>query len=200
MSYEQSLLSPGEKVLGLFKPHIIPYIGWYWVLLAGAGGMFCSAFFGTGPIGLIGGGVFLAIWLWRILDWSTNILMVTNRRVVKSSGILSKKTQDSSLDKITDLALTQSILARVLNYGTLRVLTANENADEVFHSLADPKTAKSVLLEAKSVAGGSKGSAGADSPDGDIAAIERLHRSGVISDDQARDLARVVASVSKTVS
>jgi uncharacterized membrane protein YdbT with pleckstrin-like domain len=194
MSYEESLLAPGEKVLGTFKPHILPYIGWYWLVFGLAGGALASSFLGSGVVGLIIAAVLFLVWLWRIVDWNTNVLMVTNKRVIKGSGILSKKTQDSSLDKITDLALSQGILGRILNYGTLRVLTANESADEVFSSLADPKRAKSVLLSARSSTA-DRGEARGEG-DGDLAAIERLHQRGILSDDMVRELVGKLVSAS----
>jgi len=42
--------------------------------------------------------------------------------------VLDKRSGDSSLDKINDAVLKQGLLARMLHYGDLEILTANEEA------------------------------------------------------------------------
>src|SRR4026209_2623184 len=49
--------------------------------------------------------------------WNTEAFYVTNRRVIHSSGIFSKKVLDSSLSKINDVIMEQSFLGRIFDYG-----------------------------------------------------------------------------------
>lgn len=185
MIYEKSLLASGEEILGTYRPHALPYVGPYWFLLGGAGACAGVALLGGG-VPLLGLSLVLCLaWAARFLDWRNNIMIVTNMRVIKGSGILSKTTRDSALEKITDLGLSQSVIGRILDYGTLRVMTANDNGEDVFPGICSPKKAKSLILETKlkneltreHVPG-----------DGDIAAIERLNSRGVLSDMETREL------------
>jgi len=63
--------------------------------------------------------------VWGFLSWRVNIYVLTNRRVIESTGVLSKRVADSSLEKLTDIVLKQSIPGRVLDYGDVIVLTAS---------------------------------------------------------------------------
>jgi uncharacterized membrane protein YdbT with pleckstrin-like domain len=65
---------------------------------------------------------------WGFLSWKMNVYVLTNRRVIESTGVVSKRVADSSLEKLTDIVLKQSIFGRVLNYGDIVVLTASAGA------------------------------------------------------------------------
>jgi uncharacterized membrane protein YdbT with pleckstrin-like domain len=84
-----------------------------------------------------------------IMRWNNEIYIVTTRRVIHASGVLNKKVMDSSLSKINDLILEQSLLGRIFNYGTIKIITA---ADEVINSLehiSKPLEFKQAMLNAK---------------------------------------------------
>ncbi len=63
------------------------------------------------------------------LTWRAEEYIITNRRVLKVEGLLDKKSGDSSLDKINDAVLKQGLLARMLHYGDLEILTAQRRCD-----------------------------------------------------------------------
>jgi len=83
------------------------------------------------------------------LSWTAEEYIITNRRVLKVEGLLDKKSGDSSLDKINDAVLKQGILARMLHYGDLEVLTANEEAIDRYQMLAHVVDFKKAMLNAK---------------------------------------------------
>jgi uncharacterized membrane protein YdbT with pleckstrin-like domain len=79
----------------------------------------------------------LAAWI----RWRMHEIVVTDRRVIRISGVLSKEVIDYSLDAITDLRLRQSWLGRVFDYGDVDVLTASEAAArprETFPAVSHP--------------------------------------------------------------
>jgi uncharacterized membrane protein YdbT with pleckstrin-like domain len=55
-----------------------------------------------------------------IRQWCTEIL-VTNRRVVYKTGLISRNTIEVTAQKIEGVEVEQSILGRLLNYGTLSI-------------------------------------------------------------------------------
>jgi hypothetical protein len=91
----------------------------------------------------------LVVFLYRFWVWWAQDYVVTNRRLLKVTGILSKRSADSSLEKINDAILSQSILGRMLNYGELEILTAAEQAVDRYHMLRDPKGFKKTMLTQK---------------------------------------------------
>ena len=89
-------------------------------------------------------------WLTQIyLSWYAQDYVVTNRRVMKVEGILKKRSADSSLEKINDAVLEQSVLGRMLGYGDLDILTANEQSVDRLRMLAQAQTFKRTMLEQK---------------------------------------------------
>jgi hypothetical protein len=87
---------------------------------------------------------------WGFLSWRMNVYVLTNRRVIESTGVLSKRVADSSLEKLTDIVLKQSILGRMLNYGDIIVLTAAAGAGiNDLKQIRHPAEFKTQMLDAK---------------------------------------------------
>lgn len=84
-----------------------------------------------------------------LLNWWNEVYVVTNRRVIQLEGIFNKRSIDSSLEKVNDVLLDQSVLGRVLNYGTVEILTASEAGRNTFHRVADPVLFKKTMLNQK---------------------------------------------------
>ncbi|HYI21947.1 MAG TPA: PH domain-containing protein [Candidatus Limnocylindrales bacterium] len=91
----------------------------------------------------------LVLIVYRVWQWLSQDYLITNRRLVRVSGILNKRSSDSSLEKINDAVLIQSVLGRMLNFGDLEILTAAEMANDQYHMLKDPKGFKKVMLTQK---------------------------------------------------
>ena len=91
----------------------------------------------------------LAVLFWSILRYINQEYVLTNRRVIDVSGVLNKKTTDSSLEKINDAVLTQSIFGRIFGFGDLDILTASESGISRFRMLVQPVRFKRAMLDAK---------------------------------------------------
>jgi uncharacterized membrane protein YdbT with pleckstrin-like domain len=65
---------------------------------------------------------------WGFFSWLMNVYVLTNRRVIEATGVLSKRVADSSLEKLTDIVLQQSVFGRLIHYGDIVVLTASSGA------------------------------------------------------------------------
>jgi uncharacterized membrane protein YdbT with pleckstrin-like domain len=81
--------------------------------------------------------------------WLNNKFVVTNRRIVHVEGVLDKDITDSSLEKVNDVKLEQSVWGRLLNYGNVEILTASELGVNKFNTIADPIRFKTAMLNAK---------------------------------------------------
>ena len=89
-------------------------------------------------------------WLGQIyFTWYSQDYLITNRRVMKVEGVLKKRSADSSLEKINDAVLEQSVIGRMLGYGDLDILTANEQSVDRYRMLAEAQTFKRTMLEEK---------------------------------------------------
>jgi PH (Pleckstrin Homology) domain-containing protein/putative oligomerization/nucleic acid binding protein len=160
MSYADTLLSTGERITHRVRQHwlvllwgaripIAAIIGALLLLVlssnVGEGAFRTLLSLLTGVL-FIGGLAFLA---WATLQYLNTEFVLTNRRVVQVQGVVNKRATDSSLEKINDAVLTQSIFGRVFGFGDLDVLTAAEAGIERFRMIIDPIGFKRAMLDAK---------------------------------------------------
>jgi hypothetical protein len=161
--YADTLLASGEVVLRRGRQH------WMALLLSSRDALLLwvagiAAFFlgsvvvsphsdllatllGYVALGLLLAG--LALFLKKLWEWWAQDYLITNRRIVKVEGILNKRSADSSLEKISDAVLRQDLLARLMGYGDLDIVTAAESAIDRYHMLDRPSDFKRAMLNAK---------------------------------------------------
>jgi len=84
-----------------------------------------------------------------ILDWVNERYIITNRRVIVTRGILNKFVSDSALEKVNDIELKQSMVGRLLRYGTVEIITGSDVGVNVFHRISNPVRFKREMLNAK---------------------------------------------------
>jgi hypothetical protein len=160
MAYLDSLLASGERPIKRERQH------WFILVSNAAYGLiavviaifllFISGNLGQGTVRdllgwvivivVVGGLVYLA---WQSLQWTNREFIVTTRRVLQLEGVLNKKVVDSSLEKINDAILTQSIFGRLFGYGDLEILTASESGISRLRKLRQADDFKRAMLEAK---------------------------------------------------
>ena len=177
MSYADSLMAKDESALyrgrqhwlapvsDSLRPIVLVLVGlviFFFATVVKADGMAWQLLAGLSAILLIIGIVWIAI---VYLTWRSQEYIITNRRVIKIEGLLDKKSGDSSLDKINDAVLKQGLLARMLHYGDLDILTANEEAIDRYQMLAHVVEFKKAMLNAKNnLEDGYRGSQSAVAP------------------------------------
>jgi uncharacterized membrane protein YdbT with pleckstrin-like domain len=139
MSYVRSILQPNEKVLIIGKLHWIVYwqaILWFVlaVVLVALENNFQNGDARTYliyiTVAVFAAGFvisFLHAWFIR---WITE-LAVTNRRVIYKCGFISRHTVEMNMDKIESVDVDQSLLGRMLNYGTIHVLGTGEGIESL---------------------------------------------------------------------
>lgn len=158
--YADRLLSDGERVALRGRQHVLATfiegrVAWA-ILVASivlvvldlqlAPG-FIRDVFGWLGLGLLVVGL---AWLTQIyVSWYAQDYVITNRRVMKVEGVLKKRSADSSLEKINDAVLEQSVVGRMLGYGNLDILTANEQSVDRYRMLAQAQTFKKTMLDEK---------------------------------------------------
>ncbi|HLJ08481.1 MAG TPA: PH domain-containing protein [Acidimicrobiia bacterium] len=80
-----------------------------------------------------------AVWLGsRLVSWQLTHFVVTSDRLVFRSGILAKHMRDIPLEKVNDLASSQSLFERMIGAGDLLIESAGERGQEVFSHIPHP--------------------------------------------------------------
>lgn len=162
MGYADSLLTEGEYIVYRTRQHpLARLLGSRWGIVLAALGVVLFVLYvffgwsrgGLGPllgpatlILLVVGGALIA---WSYVGWYNEDYMITSRRVIRLSGILGKNAADSSLEKVNDAILHQSLFGRLLDWGDLRILTASDIMDVEFRMLHHAVEFKKVMLMAK---------------------------------------------------
>jgi hypothetical protein len=83
------------------------------------------------------------------LDWLNERYLITNWRVMELHGIVNKHVRDSALEKVNDVDMNQSFVGRILNYGTVEIITGSDVGVNIFHRIASPVRFKRAMLNAK---------------------------------------------------
>ncbi len=133
------------------------------------------------------------VWFgWEFLQWWAEEYLVTTHRVVQTEGLINKHTKDSSLEKINDIVLNQSVLGRILNYGDLEIITGSDIGTNVLRRLAQPVNFKKTLLDQKAhlsdasedlpVRRATAAPGDEEDPLKKIAELDDLRKSGALSD------------------
>jgi len=160
MAYIDSLLASGERPIKREHQHwfILVANAAYGIiaLVAAIALLFISGNLGQGAVKDVLGWVIVIIVVgglgylaWESLRWTSREFVVTTRRVLQMEGVINKRVIDSSLEKINDAILTQSLFGRMFGYGDLEILTASESGISRLKKLRDADDFKRAMLEAK---------------------------------------------------
>lgn len=84
-----------------------------------------------------------------IMRWRNEQFVITDRRVLQLQGVLSKNVLDSSLEKITDVQLEQSLVGRMFNFGNVDILTASEEGVNRMQAIRRPIEFKRAMMDSR---------------------------------------------------
>jgi hypothetical protein len=160
MAYIDGLMATGERPIKIEHQHwfiLIANAAWgILAILIAIGLLFVSGNLGQGTVRDLLGWVIVVIVVggiaylgWEALRWQNRSFVVSTRRVLQLEGVLNKKVTDSSLEKINDAILTQSVFGRMFGYGNLEILTAAESGISRLKMLRQADDFKRAMLDAK---------------------------------------------------
>jgi len=198
--YIQRMLAEGEKILVITRQH------WFVVasaiffegmmilisLIALIMGVFVVK--GVSPVAelVIALACLLIIFIMGLsmlrdmLIWWNRQYIITSMRVIQISGVINKNLTDSSLEKVNDVKLSQSIVGRIFDYGDVEILTASELGANLFRRIGNPVGFKTAMMNAKQElehGGESMSQHGEDVPYL-IAQLDQLNKQGVLTDEE----------------
>jgi uncharacterized membrane protein YdbT with pleckstrin-like domain len=78
----------------------------------------------------------------------TDIWIITDRRLIDRTGIISRVVKESPFEKIHNASYKQGFWGRVFNFGDVEIQTASTEGYSRLNFVADPERAKNVLMEA----------------------------------------------------
>lgn len=182
MAYPRRLLTGGEEVVREFRPHwrllVIPVL---WVLLGIAVVVVTWKYAPENDAfdWIVTGAVVVAslrMAFYPFISWWFTSYVLTNERLIRRSGVLSRAGLEIPLENINDVRFTQSILERVLRSGDVVVESAGEKGQSTFADIPEPEDFHSLIYKVREVrsrdlADGRE----VEGPDG-VSKLERLGR------------------------
>jgi membrane protein YdbS with pleckstrin-like domain len=102
----------------------------------------------------------VARWVWRLVDWNHEVLIVTDKRLLLLTGIFSRKVAIMPLVKVTDLTFYRSSTGLLLGYGKFIVESAGQ--DQALSTIDYVPKPEQLYIQISSLLfGGDKGTPGA---------------------------------------
>lgn len=143
-----AMVDPGERVVAVIHPH--------WWLVLGPVSTFAAAciiaiVLTTFNLALLSlaGLVILALaainLIFRGLQWYFEMLVVTDRRVRFSRGVLLRRTSEIPLRHVNDITTEQGIIGRILHFGRLHIDSGNALGDELVTFVPNPVRLRQLL-------------------------------------------------------
>jgi uncharacterized membrane protein YdbT with pleckstrin-like domain len=88
----------------------------------------------------------LTLFVAPLIDKWTDEFAITNKRVIVKTGLISRRTVELNLSKLESVNVDQSILGRILGFGTLH-LVGTGGTREVFLNIKKPLTFRKKFQE-----------------------------------------------------
>jgi uncharacterized membrane protein YdbT with pleckstrin-like domain len=137
-AYVETVCAPDERILQLGRLHWIVYLpvaafalATVIAIIAAQSGLVALLLFATAI-------VWLSCWIARL----TTEIAVTDRRVIVKRGLIRRSTIEINANRIESVAVEQSIMGRLLNFGTLIVRGTGAGIEPI------PKVAEPLALRA----------------------------------------------------
>jgi len=153
MSYVNSVLGQDENIYYEARVSLLPYFFRFVFGTALIGFALFSVLtpstekIGTMPagtvIGLIALVVGLLVLIQPIIAKETTELVITDRRIIAKFGLIRRYTIELNLSKVESIRVSQSILARLLNYGDLEIVGTGGTREPI------PKISNPLLFRRK---------------------------------------------------
>jgi uncharacterized membrane protein YdbT with pleckstrin-like domain len=202
MAFPRSLLADHEKLVFELRPHwisAVPPLLWTLVLLVGLflGYQAMEAIFSKESTQetakSVVGGLFTLAWLYLavvpFLRWRFTFFVLTSDRLITRSGVIAKHSKEIPLERINDVAFTQTVLERALGAGDLLVESAGERGQTRIANVRKPEQVQLMIYKETEAnqnrmmrVGHDEPAPGGDNIPEQIAALGRLREQGVLTE------------------
>lgn len=126
------------------------------------------------------------IWLLSVyFDWRSTVFVVTDRRLIYSSGVLSKSGVEIPIDRVNNVIFNQTLFERVIGSGDLVIESAGESGQQRFSNVRNPRMIQNAINRAMEEFDQERRTPiTQDSVPDQIAKLAELRDSGVISEEE----------------
>lgn len=150
MSYVRHILRPDEQILRVGRVHWVVYLcslalavicGVLLHLASRPNGVPTPLLVGAAVSAVLAAIELARAWFWK---WATEFA-VTNRRIIYKRGFIRRDTIEMNTEKVETVEIHQSVLGRLLNYGTLDVKGTGQSIEHL-RTIARPAALRNAML------------------------------------------------------
>ena len=149
MSYVERVLQPGEQVRYISSIHwIVLWPGVAVAILAVAAYWLSETrllprvwLYTAYALALIA----IALLVKELYQWWITEIAVTNRRVIYKRGLIRLQSNEMNMDKVESVQVNQSVLGRIFDFGTVKILGTGEGF-EALHNIAGPIKLRNCII------------------------------------------------------
>ncbi|MBF0293111.1 MAG: PH domain-containing protein [Nitrospinae bacterium] len=153
MGYVENAILPGETVKYRAKLHWNIYFAAIALLVIGivpfVWGFVLDVKTNTGLSALVIGSVLITAaaltGINSLIKSKSSEFAVTDRRVIIKTGLISRRTLEMNASKIENISIDQTIIGRILDYGTIEI-SGTGGTKETFGNIAAPMAFKKAAL------------------------------------------------------
>ncbi len=185
--FPRRLLNEGEDVVLDLHPHWWLFSGPVAaVLLATATAVLVRHVNDVLAMVLLGLAATAVLWVGaRYARWATTNFVVTTDRLIFREGVLGKRGKEIPLERVNDIAVTQTLFERLIGAGDITIESGGERGQQVFTDVGKPFLVQNVIYTEMGRAGQRDaahvaGPAAVSIPD-QIEKLDGLRRRGVIT-------------------
>jgi membrane protein YdbS with pleckstrin-like domain len=141
--YPEKLINEGETVVLDLKPH-----WWFFWKHIAAGAVLVAVLVAwVGPLDsgswaqiplALGILVYLAFVIVKYLNWTYTHFVLTDRRVISRTGIISKRGTEIPLDRVNNIDFSQRLFERLIGAGDLSIESAGKDGQSHFENVRHP--------------------------------------------------------------
>lgn len=127
---------------------LFPIFVWIWLFVRFVSVQFLAPY--AFIFGLFWCGIGLLTLAYRWFDWHWDRYIVSDQRVIDidQNGLFHREVHETSLAHVQEVYYeVKGILATLLNYGNVQVLTGGPSGDLVFENVAEPKEVQRIILQ-----------------------------------------------------
>ena len=93
-------------------------------------------------------GLGLIFWIMAFVRYKTTELAISNKRVIAKFGFVSRHTVELNINKVESIQVSQSILGRIFDFGTL-VISGAGNPQAPIPGISNPMAFRRAFIEAQ---------------------------------------------------
>lgn len=196
--FPRQLLADHEEIRFELSPHWLALVGpAFWTLVSFAI-LFIGSRIANHKSWEAGGNqifslMALAVFIWLgvipFLRWRYTMFVLTSDRLITRTGVIAKRSKEIPLERINDVAFSQSVFERMVGAGDLLIESAGERGQEVISNVRKPEEVQlAIYKEAEEngnrmMRGGAPVVHPASIPE-QIEALARLKEQGVLTEDE----------------